>query len=155
MTQRRPLIIISDQIQQIPDGDTVGFGPELIDATNDDSANMVFGQPVYILGANNNIRRSRANFGGTKKVIGLVASSTIKVGNTGKVLTSGILTGTTSQWDTVTGGSGGLNPGSRYFLSLSTFGISNVAPSAGYIVPLGYAINSTSLKIDVEPDIEL
>lgn len=66
----------------------------------------------------------------------------------GKIQSSGPLTLTTDEWDTVTGGSGGLTVDAVYFLG-SSGEISTTAPSASgsFVTVVGIAGSATTLDI--------
>jgi len=114
---------------------------------NDDTT-IPKGTPVYSF-ANGSFKRARANSVTSIKVIGL-AFETINASTSGKIQTDGILTATTSEWDIITGSSGGLIQNSLYYLNeMLAGGLKNTAPTSGYIVPVGTAISSTQLKINL------
>lgn len=121
------------------------------------SATLAPGAPVYASGANA-CRRAQANAFATAGVVALCAQQ-IAPGATGNIATGGVLTLTTAQWDAVvTGQSGGLAPGVLYFLDASSPGaLTNVAPVAAgaCIAPLGRALSTTSLAIQVAQPIQL
>jgi hypothetical protein len=73
------------------------------------------------------------------------------------VLTSGPLTLTTSQWDAITGGSGGLVPAARYYLGSSLGSLTTTPPTASgqYLVVVGSAISATIFLLKPEPPILL
>lgn len=65
---------------------------------------------------------------------------------------------TTDQWDTVTGGSGGLTPRTRYYVSATTAGkLTAVAPSSSgqFMVSVGTALTTTLMRLRVQPPIGL
>jgi len=69
---------------------------------------------------------------------------------------TGTMTLTTVQWDAVTGGAGGLTPGSIYWLSDSVLGrITTTAVSSGFRCLIGRAIDSTKMALRVEEPIKL
>jgi hypothetical protein len=81
-------------------------------------------------------------------VVGLVGDTTIANGVAGNIVTTGVLTATTGQWDAVTGQSGGLTTNSMYWLSGSTAGaIVTTAPTTGHLAPVGLAISTTQLRL--------
>jgi hypothetical protein len=91
-------------------------------------------------------------------VIGLVSDVNIANGANGSIMIGGIFIATTAQWDAVTGDIGGLVTGSRYYLSAATAGLLTATPPSTigqYIEPIGYALNTTHLKISIEPYIKL
>lgn len=67
----------------------------------------------------------------------------------------GVVTLTTAEWDSVTGGSGGLTPGARYYLDTAGK-ITTTAPTAPgtFVTPIGRAITSTILALRITPYIQ-
>jgi hypothetical protein len=90
-------------------------------------------------------------------VFGFVLDATIATASAGKILLSGILTATTAQWDAVVvGGSGGLVPGTIYFLDVTTAGkLLAAAPTTGFIARVGLAISTTIMNLMIPPPIKL
>lgn len=119
--------------------------------TNNETITITFGQPVYI-DTGGGMQLAQANNIATSEVIGLVYEDTIAATQAGKIFGDGFITGTAAQWDVVTGGSGGLKPGHEYWLDSAASGkLTHVPPSAsGHVVaPIGKAVNSTTLKLDI------
>ncbi len=116
----------------------------LIELTNNDSVTITIGTPVY-----SDFQRAKADSSSTNKVIGLAFEDVIS-GGSGRIQTVGIITATTGEWDTVTGDSGGLTPNTLYYLSETTSGkLKAVAPATGYVSPIGIAISTTQMKIEI------
>jgi hypothetical protein len=62
-----------------------------------------------------------------------------------------VLNATTGQWDTVTGGTGGLTPNAIYYLDPGNAGkLTTVAPItiSQYVAQVGIAISTVDLKLD-------
>jgi len=161
MSLRKPLVIVSGQIQQIGAADTLDANiveQEIINLTNDEAADpIVIGTPVYIDAANG-CKRAQANASGTTNVVGLVKDASITAATSGAIITSGVLSATTAQWDAVAGTTGGLVAGTVYYLSDATVGqLTATAPTTGgsYVAPIGTAISTTELKLEVGPTILL
>ncbi len=160
MALRSPLVIINGQVQNLPAADTLDApqsGGDVIVLTNDEVGSTVIGTPVY-MDAASGFKKARANAAGTKNVIGLQRDTSITAAASGSVQTNGVLHATTGQWDTVTGGSGGLTFNTKYWLDPSTAGmITSTAPSTGgqYVAPIGIALSTTDLKIEIEETILL
>jgi hypothetical protein len=156
---RRPLVIIDGQVSQLPAGDTldaVSSEVDVIPLTNGAGTTQPICTPFYISAANTGLP-ARANASGTAGAIGLLRAD-VSAGQGGFAQTDGLLTATTSQWDAVTGQTGGLTPGTVYFLSSSTAGrITSTAPIAQgeFVVRMGRAISTTALEISIEPPIGL
>lgn len=160
MALKKPLVISNGQIEQLQSGDTLDAAitdQEIISATNSNAGTINIGEPVYVDGASS-VDLARANASGTKNVIGLVASTSISAAASGNILTDGILTASTGQWDAVTGGSGGLTAGARYYLSATTAGrLTTTAPTTvgQYVCPVGVALSTTEFRLDIDTDVLL
>lgn len=160
MALRKPLVVSSGLIQQLQSGDTLdtpGSGGELIAQTNDEVGSIVIGAPVYNDVASG-VKKAQANAAGTRKVLGLVYDTSINAAASGNIITGGVLAATTGQWDSITGGVGGLAVGTVYFLSAATAGLlTSTAPSAvgQYVVEVGMAISTTEMQVRVQPGILL
>lgn len=116
--------------------------------TNNTGATIAKFKALYKTTTSDQVALANANASGTMRFIGF-ASAAINNAATGSVTTQGALTGTTGEWDAVTGQSGGLTPGSVYFLSNATAGnITSTAPSTGWLVRVGVAISTTTMLID-------
>ena len=161
MAVRSPLVIITGQVQQLPSGDSINSpqsGPAQVTLTNDEASPVVICAPVY-MDAADGFKKAQANASGTRKVIGLVGTSpSITNATSGQVNVSGVMTATTTQWDAVTGGSGGLTFNTTYYLDPTTSGkLTSTAPSTvgQYVVEIGIAVSTTELEIRIQKDILL
>jgi len=160
MALKKPLVISGGQIQQLQSDDTLDATiseQEVINLTNGNVGSIVIGTPVYISAANT-VDKAKADASGTKDVVGLVKDASISPSGSGAILTSGVLSATTEQWDAVAGTTGGLDAGTIYYLDAATAGkITDTAPTTvgQYVVKIGVAISTTELKLDIEPDILL
>ena len=160
MALRKPLVMVNGDIKQIPSGDTLDAPVSEVDVvslTNGGGSAAVIGTPVYISAANS-FQNARANASGTCDVVGLVKDSSIAASASGSVQTDGVFTATTTEWDAVAGTTGGLTPGTTYFLSAATAGrITATAPtnSGEFVTRLGKAISTTSLELSIHPPIGL
>ncbi len=160
MASRKPLVQNAGQIEQLQAGDTldaVVAEVEVITQTNDEASPIVIGQPVYN-DADDGVKLAKANAAGTINIIGLVRSASIAASTSGSIQTSGVLSATTGQWDAISGTTGGLVFGTRYYVSAASAGeITDVAPSSvgQFVAQVGIAISTTELKIDIQPTILL
>lgn len=126
-----------------------------ITATNGEATTIGIGRAVYI-SAGDTVRLANANAAGTKNVVGLVFDTSINAAASGSVAVAGSVTATTGQWDTVTGQTGGLTSGSIYYLSNTVAGgLTTTAPSTGYVAPVGLALSTTKMVINIGPTIRL
>ena len=111
------------------------------------------GAPVYV-SAGSTVLLARANAVGTAVVVGL-ACATIATSGSGFVAPSGLLTLTTGQWDAVTGQTGGLTPGSTYYLDTATAGkLTATMPTTGFITVVGLAISTQVMFIMTHPPLQ-
>ena len=159
MTVRKPLVYDGfGNIEQLQSGDSLSNTQLLPQLTNDNASSIVIGQPVYS-SANDHVNLAQANASGTKEVIGLVADTSIAASTTGSIQDMGILSATTAQWDVVvTGESGGLVYKTTYYLDPANAGkLTSTAPTTvgQYVCPVGVAISSTELKINIQRTILL
>ena len=153
MTQRKPLVIVAGEIEQLQSGDSIAQ-EEDIQLTAD--ATLIAGQIVYMSAADH-VNKAKADAGGTAIVLGL-ATAAIVSGAVGGVQTGSILTLTTGQWDAAFGTTGGLVFNTRYYLSPTTAGLATAtAPTTvgQYVVELGVALSTTELQIAVKQRILL
>lgn len=151
MASRVPLVLVGGQIQQLQSSDTLDIpsvsGGNVLSQTNDEAGPIVIGTPVYN-DANDGVKKAKADAAGTVNMIGLVRTASISGAASGSVQTDGTLTATTGQWDAITGGSGGLTRGTRYFLSAATAGMLTSTPPSSvgqYVVEVGIAISTTEM----------
>jgi len=148
MATRKPLVLVSGQIQQLQSGDTLS-GPfaetEYVTLTNDDASSHGIGDVVYIDAADG-VKKAKADAAGTANAFGF-ATATIANAATGSYQSSGILAGLS-----------GLTSGSTYYLSAATAGaMTTTAPTTvgQYVVRLGVAVSTTELKIAIQGPILL
>jgi hypothetical protein len=124
---------------------------------NNDSQPLIFGQPISIdsIGAK---RASMVSFE-TARVIGLVGDPTIQIGLSGSIINKGTMVNQTVAWDQlILGNSGGLNPGSYYFLDPNNPGhmTTQVPTTQGqWLVRLGLALSATELIVSIQDPILL
>jgi hypothetical protein len=160
MAARKPLVINGGQIEQLQAGDTLDASVTEVDVvseTNDNASPITVGMAVYAK-SDGDVDLARANAQGTVQVEGLVADASIAAAAAGFIQTDGVLVAATGDWDAVTGGSGGLTPGSAYYLSAATAGLlTTTAPSSAgqFVVRIGLAISATEMDISITPPIKL
>jgi hypothetical protein len=156
MPAYKPLVLVSGQPQQLQAGDTLDATTtevEVISCTAG-AGDIVIGNPVYI-SADSTIIKAKADAVGTTGVIGFAKESKT-AGAATIVQTAGVVTLTTGQWDTIAGTTGGLIFNTVYYLSGATAGlITATAPTSGYVLELGRAVSTTSLKINIHQAIKL
>lgn len=152
MPARRPMVIISGQLQQLPAGDSID-GPvsevDIVPLTNASGSSAAIGRFVYPSGSGN-FNLAQANAAATRNVIGAIRDTAIANNAVGNIQTDGVLTLTAAQWAAVSGETNGLTPGAIYYLSATTAGaITSTAPSTAgqYVVQVGMALSATTLDI--------
>ena len=149
MAQKKPLVLGSSGLpEQLQSGDYL-VTTDIPQYNNAEGTSLVPGTAVYVSAASS-VRRARGNAVGTTTCIGL-AVETISAGTTGGIQVDGVLALTTGEWDAITGSSGGLAPGSRYFLSDATAGfLTAIPPTAigSFVQSIGVAVSTTELIIN-------
>lgn len=145
---------ILEQADQFQDGNlSLDKYVDLTSTTvqNNIGQSILAGTPLYPSGSGE-VSLAKADSLSTARVL-WIAKEVIQNGTTGQALLSGSLTLTTSQWDNVTGQSGGLTPGSNYYLSAVEAGkLSTSIPteSGEVVAKLGVAHSSTLFIFDLE-----
>jgi hypothetical protein len=161
MVARTPLVIISGQLQQLPAGDTLNVARSDYNSRNDVNGEaataIVIGAPCY-MNAAGSVRRAQANALATSRVTGVALSTTTVAGAVLELVTDGLMTATTGQWDAVTGETGGLVFDTIYYLDPTTPGrLTATAPSTvgQTVVAVGVALSTTELSVNIQPPILL
>lgn len=154
MAVRKPIVLVNGQLEQLQPGDRLDIGNSK-PRTNNNAGAIVIGQVVYSIGAAA-VDLAQADAQSTIRVAGLVADTSIAAAASGEILFDGILVATTTQWDAVTGQTGGLTFGADYFLSAATAGgLVTTAPTTGFVVRVGYALSATEFEIEIGQPIKL
>jgi fibronectin-binding autotransporter adhesin len=135
----------------------IGYVPLSLTTTNGDTASLLPGAAAYLSGSLT-VKRAIGNSAATALVIGL-STGTFGAGNTSVQLAiSDVLTLTTTQWDAVAGTTGGLTPGTVYFLHQTTPGHLTATPpttTGQFVVQVGIALSATQLLIKLNTPIGL
>lgn len=155
MAQVKPLVLdpTTGKPRNIQAGEYIGevYLPKHI---NGETGSLSKCQVVYI-SASNTVKKARADASGTLPAYGLCAEN-IASGVSGTIQTDGNLTATASEWDSVTGQTGGLTPNATYFVSNSTAGLlTTTPPTTGYVQSIGLAVSETTMKIKINNEIKL
>jgi hypothetical protein len=155
MAVRKPLVIKNGQIQQLQAGDMLTGQNLSIDLTNSSGSVTVNKcTPVYIVSDGQfftSINTSEA----PHRAVGF-AAETIGPSTTGPVQLIGVLEATQAEWNTVTGGTGGLGPGLTYYIDTGSPNVLTSVPTSTdsqYVKKVGIAATDTQLIID--PDISV
>ena len=90
-----------------------------------------------------------ANSEGPSGATGITSGPAIE-GDSVQVQFGGILKLTTAQWDEITGDSGGLTRGIRYYLAVGG-GLTSISPSGSeeFVVPIGIGTSATELFVQL------
>jgi len=160
MALRKPLVIVDGKLQQIQSGDTLNAvctEVDVVSMENGNAGTMLIGHAVYVE-ANDTVELAQADAAATVEVLGLVQPATITAAASGYIITDGVLTATTDQWDVITGDVGGLTAGTVYYLDPDTAGLlTTTAPTTvgDYVVRVGKALSTLDLEISISQPILL
>lgn len=122
-------------------------GQIAVSLTNNTGSTIGKLKALYKTTTADQIALAKADASTTQRFIGFAAAA-INNGAAGTVITDGVAVGLTTDWDAVTGQTGGLTPGSVYYLSDVTAGtITTNPPSSDWRVPVGVAISTTQMLI--------
>lgn len=143
-----------------------GAGGTLTAAFRGDTPPPVPGMPVVISAVSEpggvttvqqtDVRASELQFSAFAGVSGVVTA--VNEDGTVEVQTSGIVQLTAAQWDTATGGSGGLTLGSTYYPTAPPgAGVTSTRPSlpGDFVTRVGIAISATQLLLEVAPPVQV
>jgi hypothetical protein len=158
MSLRKPLVLVSGQVQQLQSGDT-------LDAVINNALGEVFtngevstaitaGMAVYLFSADS-VKRAEANAAGTARAIALCKDASIAAGSSGEFYVWGELSLT--DWTAVVGATT-LTAGSVYYLDPATPGkLTATAPSTvgQLVVEVGLAVDTATLLIDIKSPVLL
>lgn len=147
MAERRPLVEIGGELQELPIGDNLPSTADVLQRTF--TAVAIAGAPQYVDG-NGTVNNARANAEATSQVLGLAPAAT--AAGPGAVITDGVVTLTTGEWDAVAGTTGGLTADAKYWLSAAVAGrLTATAPAlAGqYVVEVGIGLSTTEMNVRI------
>jgi len=121
-------------------------------AVNGDSVTLVPGMPVSAGITDGSVVRGNATSVVNSSIFGLIsvgADVTLPV----LIQSESALVLTPTQWDIVTGDSGGLISGARYYLDVQPGKITTTPPSApgSSITAIGRALSSTAMVLHIQP----
>lgn len=153
MAIKKPLVITAGTVEQLQPGDRIDLERTVTKTAN---GALPLATPVYFqLGGK--AAPAQADNAFKTRVRGLVlfaAADTDPV----EVQVDGIFEATTGDWDAVTGQTGGLTEGETYYVDPDTPGkLTITAPTAwgDYVAPVGNALSSTELDIEIGAPIKL
>ena len=154
MAQRKPLVLVNGEIQQLQAGDSLVGDTDLnvISASNGEALAIVKGEPVYVTAIAGQVKKALGDNVGTAKVFGLVKDASIASSTQGLIQTEGTITATDVEWQAVNEGGLSLVPGQDYWLSEANAGkITANAPSAegDVVCKIGRALSTTEFEISI------
>lgn len=148
----------ADWVQWAPSG-SVAPGAQTFTKTNGEALSIVKGMAVYIPeNAPTTCLRATATSYAAAGVAGVVNDPVGLPGTSTTLTSKGIVEQLTTDWDILTGETGGLRAGKDYFLRMNSFGGITSTPPFGdglFIVRVGKALSATALDVNIEPPIEL
>ena len=154
MATRVPLVLVNGQVERLQAGDDILAPTATLNiraVTNgESSAALVIGAPAYVSAAGT-VKRAQANAVSTADALGLMVSTSTAAGASGTIGVGGTLVATTTQWDAVTGQTGGLTSGSRYYVDPSTAGKLTATPpdtTGQVLICMGKALSTTEMEVD-------
>lgn len=124
----------------------------ILELENENASPIVIGAPVYLSGESL-CDLAQADDITTSRAIGLVADTSIASATIGNVQTAGLLEATTTQWDAITGDTGGLIPNLLYYVSVDNVGkLVRTSPKVlgDPLCRVGQAISPTQMNIKIE-----
>lgn len=132
---------------------TTSSAPDFASYENGDLITLTRGMAVCVVGGK--MYRATA-LPARHDAVGFVDEDSVPVGVTGRIQTDGIFTTTTLMWDAATGMVGGLSPEQPYYLTDT----GDIQPwpsttAGNYIAPIGYALSSTSMRIEFNTQVLL
>lgn len=158
MSERKPLVLDDNgNMTLLQAGDTLDAVAKEVDSFNmiNEETNPIPKLSVVRVSSSGKVKNSQANAPATHKAIGL-ATKEIAPSAVGSIQTDGQITGTTAEWDVITGQTGGLTPGATYFLSETALGgLRATANTTGSLVVIGEALSETVLNLNIEKPILL
>ncbi|MEX0827571.1 MAG: hypothetical protein WD005_01325 [Haliea sp.] len=124
---------------------------DFLTVNNETGAPLIKCTPVYQTATANEVAKAQADAIATARVIALLVDA-IADGTSGSALSDGRMSASTAEWDAVTGQTGGLTPGSKYYVSPTTAGmLTTTAPTAdGHVVaPVGTAKSTVEFEVSI------
>lgn len=140
-----------------PPGLPGGASDSIVTMQTDD--NLIPGSPVFIT-ATSRFELALGDALPQAQAIGVSLFATAS-GFPATVQTQDIVTLTTAEWDAVTGQTGGLSPGVRYYLDQITLGMITTTapvqdtPNSRFNTRIGVAINAIRLNLVIRPPFKL
>ncbi len=119
-------------------------------AVNANAGALVAGCPLYIK-SDGTCDKGDANGSGIIRISVGLSIGAVAIAGTAKIQVAGILTLTTAEWDAVAGTTGGLSPGSTYYVSGTAGALTATKPATTGDTQLraGVALSSTKLLLQM------
>lgn len=154
MASKKPVVVGADGIlEQLQAGDQLDIASapkQVVTLTNGNAGSLPIGTPCYASGADE-FDEAQASAAGTSNLLGILDATTAS-GSSGDVVMNGTVDALTTEWDAITGQTGGLTVGVEYFLDPASAGmLTTTVPTTGYIVRAGKALSTTRMAVQVEP----
>jgi len=118
---------------------------------------LTAGTPVSINASNGEAVKAQGSSAALANCAGLVRAPA-SAGDRAVCQYGDVLELTAEQWDAVTGGSGGLTPNARYYVSAATAGLlTDTAPvgEGTFVSPVGLALSATEMLVSFAAPIAL
>lgn len=164
MSQFPPLVIESGQVRQFASGDTLVGGTISKNCENINAGTITKCTPIYsyddaypVGGDPFFVDKAKADVFKTSKVIGLAIADAATEAVV-QFQSTGTFAATTAQWDAVTGGTGGLNLNTIYYLSPTGEGLLTTTPpsrAGQFLVPVGIGISDTEMVLNIKQPAEV
>jgi hypothetical protein len=135
-------LVAGGSVTSVELGNAVSLG-QILSLQNVDGSAASAGCPVYAFTSANTFKLGNASATSAKHIVGLVIDSNIAISAVGRIQTQGQVTLTTAQWDSITGGSGGLTAGSTYYLDVANGKMTTTAPAITIRRPIGIGLSTT------------
>lgn len=145
-----PTPTLPPEATPVPGGSTT-----TVSKINGDNVVLHAGMPVYIKQINGTVARV-ADDVTSLTFLGFVYDELIGVGSSGRIITEGTVTASSSQWNNIIDVGGTLSPGVRYYLA-ATGKLTATPPSepGTYMKQVGMAVSTTEMDIRFGPAIKL
>lgn len=157
MAVKKPLVLTNGEMEQLQSGDQVAQAT-IFNQDNANANTVVIGTPMYATSTAGEMDKAQADAAATKDVLGLIAEASVAAAAAGAVQSDGVLVATTAQWDAVTGDSGGLTAGSKYYLDPDTAGQLTTTPPSDpgdFVAMVGTGLSTTEMEISIRSTIKL
>lgn len=151
MVARLPLVLVDGVVSELPAGDTL-VSPDNVERQNNSGYAVPAGSAMFC-SSGHGVNLADNSVAWKLQVMGLAVAS-VAVDAQMKLKTDGRVVLTASEWDVVTGQSGGLDANKVYYLGTNG-GLTDTPPTSGWQVVVGLAISATELVLRISQPIEI